>query len=262
MSGPLTVLVIEDDPSSCNSLRDCLVRSEDMEISGIVDNSFDALELVEKSTPDAIILDLELKLGGGNGILFLSQLNGIELTKRPYILVTTNNSSNTTLSSVRSLGADFILSKYERGYCAQYVVEFLQAMKSAIQSKVINVEFTPSVPALPQDTREKVVIRTIHQELEKIEMRPKLLGYKYLTDAIYMVMEGRDGNLLLDIGKKYQKSPASVERAIQNCIGSVWAHSNERVLKQNYTAKVSDRRGMPTIMEFVYYYANKIGDEY
>lgn len=261
MSSPLSVLVIEDDPGSCESLRDCLKESDDMEISGIVDNSFDALKSIEKSTPDAIILDLELKLGGGNGILFLSQLNKIELTKHPYILVTTNNSSNTTLSSVRSLGADFILGKYERGYCAQYVVEFLRAMKNAIQSKIINVEFTPSVPALPEDTEEKVLIRTIHQELERIDMRPKLLGYKYLTAAIYMVMEGHDGNLLLDIGKKYQKSPASVERAMQNCIASVWTHSSERVLKKNYTAKVSDRRGMPTIMEFVYYYANKIGDE-
>lgn len=262
MSRPLSVLVVEDDPSSCNSLRDCLGKSDDMELSGIVDNSFDAVEFIEKSTPDAVILDLELKLGGGNGILFLSQLNGIELTKRPYILITTNNSSNTTLSSVRSLGADFILGKYERGYCAQYVVEFLRAMKSAIQSKVINVEIAPSVPALPEDTHEKVVVRAIHHELQKIEMSPKLLGYKYLTDAIYLVMEGYDGNLLLTIGKKYKKSPASVERAIQNCIGGVWAHSSERALKENYTAKVSVRRGMPTIMEFVYFYASKIGDDY
>lgn len=72
MSRPLSVLVVEDDPSSCNSLRDCLGKSDDMELSGIVDNSFDAVEFVEKSTPDAVILDLELKLGGGNGILFLS----------------------------------------------------------------------------------------------------------------------------------------------------------------------------------------------
>ena len=71
-------------------------------------NSFDAIEMVKNYLPDAVILDLELHLGGGNGLLFLNELKKLTLTRRPYILVTTNNSSNITLEQARSLGANFI----------------------------------------------------------------------------------------------------------------------------------------------------------
>lgn len=263
MDNPLSILLIEDDPEACEELRGCIDAAEDMQLLDIVNNSFVALDIVQEIIPDVIILDLELQLGGGNGVIFLSRLNQLNLMKRPYILITTNNSSNTTFDSVRALGADFILGKYERGYCAQYVVEFLHAMKGAIQSQLLaipNVSADPS-PSPASETREKTIIHAIHRELERIQMSPKLLGYKYLTDAIYMKIENHEGNLIADISKKYKKSPTSVERAIQNSIGRVWANSSDRLLKMNYTARISEHRGMPTTMEFVYYYANKIQDE-
>ena len=69
--------------------------------------------------PDAIILDLELHEGGGNGLFFLSKLHDLGLEKLPYILITTQNTSNVTLEAARQLGADFIITKYERDYSAQ-----------------------------------------------------------------------------------------------------------------------------------------------
>lgn len=259
MNNPLSILIIEDDPKACEELRSCIDAAVDMRLLDMVNNSFEALEIVQEVTPDVIILDLELQFGGGNGVVFLSRLREFHLIKRPYILVTTNNSSNTTFDSVRALGADFILGKYERGYCAQYVIEFLHAMKSAIQSQMLAEPNIPSAPT--EDSREKIIIRAIHKELDRIEMSPKSLGHKYLTDAIYMKIENHEGNVILDISKKYKKSPTSVERAIQNSIGRVWANSSDRLLKMNYTARISEHRGMPTAMEFVYYYANKIRDE-
>lgn len=259
MDHPLSILIIEDDPKACEELRDCIDAAGDMRLLGMVDNSFEALDIVQEVTPDVIILDLELQFGGGNGVVFLSRLHEFNLIKRPYILVTTNNSSNTTFDSVRALGADFILGKYERGYCAQYVIEFLHAMKGAIQSQML---IEPNVTTAPlEDSREKAIIRTIHRELEQIEMSPKSLGHKYLTDAIYMKIENYEGNLILEIGKKYKKSPASVQRAIQNSIGRVWTNSSDRLLRMNYTAGINEHRGMPSAMEFVHYYANKIQDE-
>lgn len=261
MDNPLSILVIEDDPDTCEELRICLEAAGDMRLLGMVNNSFDALDIVEKVIPDAIILDLELQFGGGNGVLFLSRLNQLDLDKRPYILVTTNNSSNTTFESVRALGADFILGKYERGYCAQYVVEFLHAMKGAILSKALMEPYFLNSQSSAKEDRKKAIIRAIHKELDLLEISPKLLGHKYLTDAIFMKIDKHEGNLIVDISKKYKKSPTSVERAIDNCIGRAWTNGNDCILRANYTGRISEQRGMPTTMEFVYYYANKIMDE-
>lgn len=82
--------------------------------------------------PDVVILDIELHHGAGNGITFLTKPNALNLTARPYVLITTNNSNSVTYESARTLGADFIMSKHKPDYSAQYVVEFIRMIQHAI----------------------------------------------------------------------------------------------------------------------------------
>lgn len=112
----LTVLLIEDDQFACEEIRNYIDQLDDMHLLGITDDSNKALDMVQYCIPDAIILDLELHEGGGNGLFFLSKLHDLGLEKLPYILITTQNTSNVTLEAARQLGADFIITKYERDY--------------------------------------------------------------------------------------------------------------------------------------------------
>ena len=109
----LTVLLIEDDQFACEEIRNYIDQLDDMHLLGITDDSNKALDMVQYCIPDAIILDLELHEGGGNGLFFLSKLHDLGLEKLPYILITTQNTSNVTLEAARQLGADFIITKYE-----------------------------------------------------------------------------------------------------------------------------------------------------
>lgn len=74
----LTVLLIEDDKFACEEIRNYIDQLDDMRLLGITDDSNKALDMVKYCVPDAIILDLELHEGGGNGLFFLSKL-------RPWI---------------------------------------------------------------------------------------------------------------------------------------------------------------------------------
>ena len=49
---------------------------------------------------------------------------------------------------------------------------------------------------------------------------------------------------------------------MQNAINRAWAISNIDDLLENYTAKISSSKGVPTLTEFIFYYANKIKNEY
>lgn len=131
----LRVLLVEDDATSCMEINDYINQLDDVTLVASTNNASTAIEYMEKFLPDAVILDLELHQGGGDGLFFLAQLQQLELSKHPYILVTTNNSSNITYESARQLGADFILAKYQENYSAQYVVEFLRIMKKVIFPK-------------------------------------------------------------------------------------------------------------------------------
>lgn len=253
----LTILLVEDDENACDEIRAYVDRLDDVNLVAVTNDATKALELVKYHMPDAIILDLELHMGGGNGIFFLSRLHDMALDHIPYVLITTQNTSNVTLEAARQLGADFIISKYENDYAGQKPIEVLRMMRNAIQRHSPSPATTPQTPA---DIDRKLTIR-IHRELDHIGISPKAVGYQYLTDAILLAIHEPGPNLSRIVAGKHSKTPASVERAMQNAINRAWSNGNTEDLLQYYTAVINYDRGVPTLTEFIYYYANKFRNE-
>ena len=260
MNRELNILLIEDDIDTCKHFTEYADLTKDISISAITNNSYRAVELLTEYLPDAIILDLELNQGKGNGLLFLQDLHKLSLPFKPYILVTTNNSSALTYDYARKYGADFIMSKHKDDYSEQAAIEFLKMMKDIIQNN-ISQNRTDYNPDESSSQKEKRLIRLIDIELNQIGISPKAIGYKYLTDAILLVMEGHTNNLCTTIGDKYSKTDASVERAMQNAINNAWRSNDIDELLKHYSARINSDRGVPTLTEFVYYYANKIKND-
>ena len=179
--------------------------------------------------------------------------------KLPYILITTQNTSNVTLEAARQLGADFIITKYERDYSAQKPVELLRMMRNAIQK---HSSPDTTVPTLtPAEQNRKLTIR-IHRELDAVGISPKAIGYEYLTEAIIIATKEAVPNLPKLIADNHHgKTPASIERAMQNAINKAWSNGNPEDLARNYTAVINYERGVPTLTEFIYHYANKFRNE-
>lgn len=252
----LSILIIEDDVAACRELRQYIEKFSDLKLAGITGYAEEAIELVKGTLPDVVILDIELHHGTGNGITFLAMLNALSLPLRPYILITTNNSSNVTYESARDLGADFIMSKHKPDYSAQYVIEFIRMIQHAILNR------RPSPELLPEeDSFEKnlpAYTRRVYRELDWVGISPRNIGYRYLADAILLIMRDPSANVYRELAEANKKSDASVERAMQNAINRAWRHSDIEELLTHYTAKVRSEKGVPTTLEFVYYYANKV----
>ncbi len=255
----LSILLIEDDENACKEIMHYVDEQDDMDLVGFASDSDKAIEQVKSLLPDAVILDLELHKGGGNGLLFLQELRQLDIS--PFILVTTNNTSVITYEYARQLGADFIMSKHQSDYTAKNAVGFLKMMKGAILSKKENKASAHSTTEAPQQ-RKKRIARRINQELDYIGVSPKAVGYNYIVDAIELIIEKPVSNLCAVIGSKYGKTDSSVERAMQNAVNRAWRTSDIDDLAEHYRAKINSEKGVPTITEFIYYYANKIKNEY
>lgn len=253
----LTILIIEDDVAACRELRQYIENISDLKLVGITSDAEKAIGIIQSTLPDVVILDIELHHGAGNGITFLAMLNALNLPLRPYILITTNNSSNVTYESARSLGADFIMSKHKPDYSAQYVVEFIRMIQHAIMNRKPSA--ADAVPLEDSyETNLPAYTRRVYRELDWIGISPKNIGYRYLADSILLIIRDSSTNVYKEVAKMYKKSDASVERAMQNAINRAWRHSDIEELLTHYTAKVHSEKGVPTTLEFVYYYANKI----
>lgn len=261
MKSKTELLLVEDDASVCEDFIMQTDNSEDLILTGVTNNAKKALEYILNLLPDVVILDLELHQGGGNGLEVLNELKNLLLPRKPYILVTTNNTSSTTYEVARRLGADFIMSKHQDGYSVAKVLDFVRIMSPVINStrRVTDIRNSTTETKEQYDRR---MTRRIMSELDYVGINPKAVGYCYLVDAIKITMRQPTQNICSLIASNHHKSESSVERAMQNAINRAWKTSDIDELLFHYTAKINSAKGSPTITEFICYYANKLNSEY
>lgn len=259
MDKKLKLLVVEDDQTANDAMVNEAAKHEDLiYLIGTTNNSIEAFDLIEKFKPEVVILDLELHFGGGNGISLMKQLKESKLQK-PYILVTTNNISQITHAQAREYGADFIMTKIQTDYSPKTVIEFLLEIKHIIHGTVASKN-TPDYLNIPEEPSEimKKITKRINTEFDLIGISPRMKGRKYLRDGIIVVIEDPEAKIIAELAKANKKSDASVERAMQNAINYAWRTSAIEDLLKYYTARINPTRGVPTIMEFLFHYAEKI----
>ncbi len=260
MNKKMEILLVEDDQNDCKTLMCEIDNAPDaFMLIGVTNNASRAFRYVIDTCPDVVILDLELHHGGGDGLEFLKQLKDARIARPPFILVTTNNISPVTHSIARDFGADFIMTKNQEGYSAKSVIDFLKAAKNTIiNRKVVGIDDGGDVSPTQKAKR---IQRRICVELNNIGISTKSLGYKYLIDAITMVIADPSVRFCDRISESYKKSSSSVERAMQNSINRAWKMTDTDDLFRCYTAKINSDRGVPTLNELIFFYARKITND-
>jgi len=263
MISKLNILLIEDNEAEREALKGYAKETDDINIIAETNSARRGIEYVEALLPDAVILDLELHAGEGNGISFLNALNKLNISYYPYVLVTTNNVNPITHAKVRKCGAGFIMTKNQEDYSAGNVLEFLRDMKELIKNSA-NMNNPLSNLATIESPEEfsKRLLRLINRELNLIGLNPKMKGRNYLKEAIQiLIQDAPEESLCSIIARKYEKTDASVERAMQHVINQAWRNMPIEDLKKYYTAYVNPYKGVPTNIEFIYYFAEKIRNE-
>ena len=256
MKHPLSVLLIEDEQIVCDSFRYTIEEYPDIHLVAVTNKISEGISFTKKYIPNVILLDLELHNGEGNGLIFLKELQNISLEIKPYILITTNNSSQSTYRFARQLGADMIMYKYQNDYTEKNVIDFLAMIGDMLlENQYSSTAHSSSTPS-PFEERQSIR-RQISRELDCLEMSPKIVGYQYLIDAIVLFMDNSNENICKVLAKKYHKTPGSVDRGMRNAINSTWNKTSPDILFTHYTGRVSSDKGTPTVMEFISYFARK-----
>ena len=254
----MKILIIEDDLKECENFKDCVNRRSDFEIVGITDSDIDGLNLVKSKKPDGIVLDIELnnsKSGNANSLDFPSSINNLNLGYHPIIIVTTHINSKRTYEILHRNGVDLILYKGHPKYSANYVLnQFISLFDSSSKSELDNYNDNK------ENNRNKLS-DIINHELDLIGVTPNLKGRQYIHDAIlYLIENEKSDNIgvIQYLTNIYKKSSTTINNGIQNAIIHAWRVSSIEDLSTYYTAKVNYETGVPTPMEFIYYYVDKI----
>lgn len=255
---PMKILIIEDDLNDCNNFIECAKSRKDVEIVGITDSDVEGLKETKLKHPEGIVLDLELNnstKGNADSLDFLLNLKKLNLNYEPIVIVTTHIKSKRTYNILHRHGVDIILYKDQPNYSANYVLNRFMNLRE--------VEPEKTIETLKEEMKEnkEIISNLIDDELELIGITSKLVGRDYIHDAIMYLIENADRNdinIIKKIASKYNKSDNTITNGIQNAISHAWNRTAPEDLENNYKARIDPERAMPTPMELIYYYRDKI----
>ena len=256
-SKPMKILIIEDDINDCNNFINCAKKRNDIEIVAITDSDIDGLKYVKTKNPEGIILDLELNnstSGNTDSLEFLSNLKKLNLKYEPIVIVTTHVNSKRTYDILHRNGVDLILYKDHPKYSCNHVLNNFINLR-----QVASCKSTSSIEEAIEDNESKIS-DCIYHELDLIGVTAKLKGRQYIHDAILYLIQNEDNNtnVIQYLTKLYKKSGNTITNGIQNAIIHAWRVSPIEDLTTHYTARINYETGIPTPMEFIYYYKDKI----
>lgn len=256
-SKPMKILIIEDDIDDCNKFIECVKTRKDVEIVAVTDSDIEGLKYVKTKQPEGIILDLELNnstTGNTDSFEFLSNLKKLKLNHEPIVIVTTHVNSKRTYDMLHKYGVEMIFYKNHPKYSCNHVLnQFINFRENPI------VAPTESIEEILQNTEEKIS-QCINHELELIGVTSKLKGRQYIHDAVlYLIQnEKSDINVIQYLTKIHKKSATTITNGIQNAIVHAWRVSPIEDLLKHYTAIINHQTGIPTPMELIYYYRDKV----
>lgn len=247
-------IVVEDEKYICNQYRSRVKNHETLYLIGTTNNAPDAVEMVKEYNPDAVVLDIELNQGNGDGFTFLDNIRETCVEKRPLIIVVTNLISSFIHNRIHEKGGDYIITKSKPDYSVELVLNTIDSLVSIHSlDKSRQAELAKIIAKQEYAMRLK---KKISVEMEKLGMKPSLKGAGYLKEAIEMNVEKRRENTKAELAKKYSVTADSIEKAMRHAIEVTWKNDPD-ILLFHYTAPIDPERGSPSPTEFVFYYVDK-----
>jgi len=238
----IKVLIADNNMPLCASLSEFLNGLPDMEVVGCAYDGEEALELIARTRPDVVILDITMPRLDGMAVL--ERLPDLKLERRPRIIVLTALAREDIAKRFTELGADYFLLK---PFDLQLLAERIRQFASSHEVEAPKTPMPQTRPGMARMANlEAMVTRLLHE----MGMPAHFKGYQYLRDAVLMAVEGSDlvgGSLSKEVyprlASKYNATPGGVEAAIRNALIACWENGNRAFLEQLTGQSIRTKKG-------------------
>lgn len=258
----IKIVLADDNKDFCQVLKEYLSDEDDIEILGIAKDGIEALDLVKRTQPDLLVLDVIMPHLDGLGVI--EKLNAMDIPKMPKIIVLSAVGQDKITQSAINLGADYYIVKP-----FDFVI-FINRIRELVSNKTAHIEPKSRVNTDIQMTRSDFVKNSGNIETEitniihEIGVPAHIKGYLYLREAIKMVIDNVEllgavtKELYPSIAKKFNTTPSRVERAIRHAIEVAWSRGKVDTINQLFGYTVHNTKGKPTNSEFIAMIADKL----
>ena len=246
------ILICDENDDERAKLADNLVRGGYPRPDEAKDGNM-ALDMINRNTYDALIIDLWLSKVDGIGII--RAVSRLEKTDKPVMILMSPINKQSILLEATESGADLCIPKpFDFSSLVYHIEAILKSKKGSSR------EGDPKSSA----DMEAQVTKIIHQ----IGIPAHIKGYQYLRTAILMTIEDNDiinsvtKVLYPSVAKKYQTTTSRVERAIRHAIEVAWDRGDVDTLNSYFGYTIQNSRGKPTNSEFIAMIADSLRLKY
>lgn len=261
----LNIAIVDDSRQTLELLGEILEGEKDYHVVGKADNGNEAYNMILKTKPDVVLMDVVMP--GMDGITVMEKIKNNEDFKEntAFIMVTAASSENLTADAFK-LGASYYIMK---PFTKDSVLDKLRRL-NGYRNKTTVLSGTKKVRPYVNKTdyMEQNLENDVTQILHEIGIPAHIKGYQYLRDAIIISVEDQEmlasvtKILYPSIAKKHQTTPSRVERAIRHAIEVAWSRGKMDTINDLFGYTISTGKGKPTNSEFIALIVDKIRLDY
>ena len=247
MNNHVRILLADANEEFCGLLKKRLEQVSGFEVAAVASDGVRAVELMRKTEPDVLILDLMLaKL---DGITVLKRAR--EMDRPPAALVLTGFLTDYVANMAASLGVQYFMTKPCALDAVCERVREMTALEGQMRSQV-------------QKRQEANIEAMVTSMIHEIGVPAHIKGYQYLREAIMIAVNDMDvinaitKVLYPQVAKTFATTPSRVERAIRHAIEVAWDRGDLETLQRFFGYTVSNTKGKPTNSEFIALIADKL----
>lgn len=262
----LSIAIADDNRQTLNLLGEILEKEDGFRVVGKADNGEDAYNMIIKTNPDIVLLDVIMPKMDGITVMEKVRNNPQIKVCPSFIMVTAASSQDVTEDAFR-LGANYYIMKpFSKDI-------LLEKIRRVSRGRTVNTSGGTGerkvVPYLNKETYMEQNLETdVTRILHEIGIPAHIKGYQYLRDAI--IMSVQDSEMLSSvtkilyptIAKRHRTTASRVERAIRHAIEVAWSRGKTETLYALFGYTVNGGKGKPTNSEFVALIADKIRLDY
>ncbi len=240
------ILILESNETFAAELSAHFTK-EGYDVCGVTGDGAEGLKLLEKCSPNVVVMNLLLTNLDGFNVLEEAKRNG----RKADFIVMGNFTDDKIINRTIALGARYYLMK--------------PVPAELVGDRV--AEILEDVP-VPKEKFERRRAGSLDERISNIFISigipPHIKGYNYLREGIKMavndphIINNVTKGLYPIIGEKFATSASKVERAIRHAIEVAWNRGRVDAVNAIFGARVYIGSEKPTNSEFIALVADKL----
>lgn len=248
MMDKIKVVVADDNELMRQMIVDSLEDDEQIDVVGTATDGETAIKIIKETHPDVVLLDLVMPKKDGLTVMEAIETDEKYTGKRPCYVVISAAGSEDIVNQALQTGASYFIMKPFDGDAL--VKRIKRISGNAMSVKVPGVIYERS-------EREADMEQLTINLLRDIGVPLRMVGYKYLKDAIMLVLKDSDAllsitkNVYPEIASMHETSAGNVERNIRYVIESTWNRRQDKKYAKIDEVIFKDMNKKPTNSEFI-----------